>query len=589
MFLKNNYGAIDAANNDKIGSDWKTFKELKYITKRKRADRKMKRIEKIKSTTTSLSDICDNEFFEGISTEDKSPVVPTRQNPTICNSIIKNLTKGKLKKINIKRLVSHLVAEYRNVDFIINISNNLLNFIGDFKKDDTKYQNTLLKCRNLIPTAVFSMELFNKVKKYYDNLAYIADGKTTNDTFSESLKKYLEFIDMEDQLYSDEFTIGFEIAKWLFTSPKTENFKILKCKNFITENDVSKIDDDLHDKIIVIEFNGDKFCLYFNLEAAKNNSVTLSDTTKIYYNGSNNIHISQYALVQSMVSHITKEFLQSLDTENNSILLSPYDGIKTDKRLKPVEKSVQIDIDAISNEIRNVLSKGKKRGYIFVGVPGTGKSTMIHIIESIITDYPIVYITTECFSDSQYINDAFKIISYIQPCIVVMEDMDSYNLSKKNRELGELLERIDDVDNKLNIILLATVNDTSGVHYSLINRPGRFDEIVVVDTPKSKQEIYSVMKCRYNKNKEIESGIDPTVSEKELLPMNKISGKVYRSIIKNKYSHADVCEIIEKSLFVSYDITNKTLISSIENLKKSKRAIKDFNFKGDDPNKLLKA
>jgi hypothetical protein len=379
--------------------------------------------------------------------------------------------------------------------------------------------------------------------------------------------------------------MGLVIARWLFTSPKTDQFKILRCITFMDGKDCSKLDSDMYDKLVIIEFKNCKIGLYISFIPGSK-SISLDDA--VFYYSSENSKIINRPVMDLLYDFITKEFLKSLDIKNNMIILST-DGIDINKRLNPIEKSSQIEVESLSNEIRSVLSKGKKRGYIFVGVPGTGKSTVIHILESIITDYPIVYMTTECFSDSYYISEAFKIISYIQPCIVVMEDMDSYNIKSKNTVLGELLERIDDVDNKLNIVLLATINDTSGVHYSLINRPGRFDEVIVIKTPKDKNEIYSVMKCRFDKNIKItgkNENDDDAANKKEFMSANNISRKVYKSIIKNKYTHADICEIIEKSLFKSYDITNKILLDSIEILKKSKKAIKDFNFSGNDPNKL---
>jgi len=281
--------------------------------------------------------------------------------------------------------------------------------------------------------------------------------------------------------------------------------------------------------------------------------------------------------IQRLKNVIFKEFINSFDTKNNVLYFS-YTGLYARERQKVTCKINQFNVSELSAEIKKVIVRKKKRGYAFVGVPGTGKSTIIRKLEGVLRDYPIVYISPSNFGSQTDINRTFTTITYIQPCIVILEDLDSFDFKKKSSRLGTFLDKIDDVNKRLNAVFIATINDTDLVHYTLINRPGRFDQVMMVRPPSDPVEVYDVMAERYRRNKETEEYI-----KGNFLKWDQVSSEIFKSIIDQKFTQADICEVVEKALLINPKIDNDTLGMSVRSLIASKKAIKECNFHDTDP------
>jgi len=471
---------------------------------------------------------------------------------------------------NIK-LFQFLLHEYSGLNFILEIADSVIELMRRFRPNNKKFQRFITIIKYAIPAIVLVSEFVNKLKRFY----FIKSGKNT--VSNENEEKVREIIDLKDKkipIDSYSFFIGSEVTRWLLQKPVTSSFKITgyyRYESLERISDTYKEDDSTI--ITVVEMDGSKFAWMMRM---------YKDITGDLYVRSSDIHTDMGSIhkIKDLKGNIYSEFVHHFDTKNNVLLLSPG-GLVTYPRQAIVEKPKQFNIKKLSSEIRKILKRGKKRGFVFVGIPGTGKSTIIHCLEMVITEYPIVYISTQCFSTASSVSETFDILKYIQPCIGIIEDLDSCELKNKQRSLGELLEQIDDIDNKLNIILLATINDTSLVHYSLINRPGRFDEVIRIKTPQDTEEIYDVMRCRYDKNRAVDSEITS-----EFMQYKDINKDILENILKRSYTQADICEIIEKCLLIDNVITNESLESSVGNLEESKIALRECNFGGGDPSKI---
>ena len=461
-----------------------------------------------------------------------------------------------------------LIHEYAGLSFILEIADSTLEFLKRFHRNNKRYQSTITLLKYGIPATVLISDFASKVKRYFT----IKSGKNT--VSNDNVDKVRELFDLRDdkiEIDVHNFTIGAEVTQWLLQRPKTTLFKILgyhQYDNLQNLADTYKEDDST--LITLLELGTAKFAWMIRMFRSSEGDIYVR-FSDVYTTSVN------FSKIHELKGAIYKEFIHHFDVTNNVLLLSSI-GLGTYARQTVVEKPKQFNIDKLSNEIRKVLKRGKKRGWVFVGFPGTGKSTIIHCLESIITEYPIVYLSSNCFSGPSAVKETFATLHYIQPCVAVVEDLDSCELKDKRQALGEFLEQIDDVDNKLNIVLLATVNDTGLVHYSLINRPGRFDEVILVKTPQDVGEIYDVMKCRYNKNKLA----DPEITE-EFMSIREIDKDLLKTILDRKYTQADVCEVVEKALLIANSITNTTLNSSLKSLEESKKALRECNFGGGDP------
>ena len=464
-----------------------------------------------------------------------------------------------------------LLSEYGNIDFVIDLADSLIDFAKRFKKNNPKYQTALTMLKYGIPATVFTTQLMSKINKY----RMIKSGKNT--VFNEREEKIKQVMDIKGRspqdysLGQDDFNLGKDVVYWLFQKPKTDIFKIL---GFYTYDGLKPITDvwasDVGTMVISLEYDGVRFVWITNHLMSMTDEIIVREST-VYYETKNMMKKMELKGV------IYKEFLNHFDVKNNILCLLPS-GLHAFPRQVVKENVRQFNLERFTDEIRKVLKRKKKRGFAFVGIPGTGKSTIIRKLENIIMDYPIIYTTATNYSSQWIIQETFTTIAFMQPCIVIMEDLDSYDLRDKKSNLGVFLDQIDDVNNRLNAVFISTINDTSLVHYTLINRPGRFDQVIMVKPPQDSLEVYEVMHTRYDKNREADENI-----KSDFIGYEGVDKDLLKEVIANQYTQADICEIIEKALLLNDTVTNDSLKYSLQELKDSKDAIKKCNFKGEDP------
>lgn len=169
--------------------------------------------------------------------------------------------------------------------------------------------------------------------------------------------------------------------------------------------------------------------------------------------------------IAAMVPTNKKHFLLTAEYDdwwrNNEIIVSE-DEIKN---IFNTEKSRELN-----EHIQKFLDKGYNRSVIFLGKPGTGKTSIIrYIIDT--SNKRSLRLTEKvliCLSEGS----VRMILDLIQPHIVVIDDIDrigSLNLSV----LEEIAKRTP--------IFIASVNSMDNFVDNAYTRPGRFDEIITID------------------------------------------------------------------------------------------------------------
>lgn len=158
----------------------------------------------------------------------------------------------------------------------------------------------------------------------------------------------------------------------------------------------------------------------------------------------------------------------------------------TDELIRPPADSISEDILKEVDAFWKSKNKFKKYGYthrrgmLFLGPPGSGKSSLINMLcESLISSGGIVLHAAY----PSFITGAIKLISEIEPdrrIIVVLEDLDSII-----NYVGEddLLQYLDGADQCSNVMNIATTNHPEDIPTRFINRPRRFDKVVLIGFP----------------------------------------------------------------------------------------------------------
>lgn len=123
-----------------------------------------------------------------------------------------------------------------------------------------------------------------------------------------------------------------------------------------------------------------------------------------------------------------------------------------------------------------------KRGIIFVGPPGNGKT---HAVKAIINaiQQPCLYVKSfkaEYRTDEDNIRLVFERARKSAPCLLVLEDLDAL-VTSENRSF--FLNELDGFAANIGIVTLATTNHPERLDPAILDRPSRFDRKYPFDLP----------------------------------------------------------------------------------------------------------
>lgn len=156
-----------------------------------------------------------------------------------------------------------------------------------------------------------------------------------------------------------------------------------------------------------------------------------------------------------------------------AIKSATFDNLILENVLK---QDIQDDLNNFfaSRETYHTYGVPWKRGILFIGSPGNGKT---HTIKALINQMqqPCLYVKSfqsEYDTDSENIRKVFKQARQSAPCILVLEDIDSL-LTDENRSF--FLNELDGFAFNQGIVTLATTNYPERLDAAIRDRPSRFD------------------------------------------------------------------------------------------------------------------
>jgi AAA+ superfamily predicted ATPase len=134
-----------------------------------------------------------------------------------------------------------------------------------------------------------------------------------------------------------------------------------------------------------------------------------------------------------------------------------------------------------------------KRGILFIGPPGNGKT---HAVKAIVNSLkqPCLYVKSfraEGRTDHDNTREVFRRARQTAPCLLILEDLDAL-VDEQNRAF--FLNELDGFASNTGIVTLATTNHPERLDPAILNRPSRFDRKYFFDLPNlAERQLYTAM------------------------------------------------------------------------------------------------
>lgn len=133
-----------------------------------------------------------------------------------------------------------------------------------------------------------------------------------------------------------------------------------------------------------------------------------------------------------------------------------------------------------------------KRGVIFHGRPGTGKTQICRAIAQESNCSVLYALPTDFQKAKTGVRRVTEMAKDLSPCILIIEDMDWIALDRNAGHAGfvmELMNQMDGIESFGDIVTIGTTNKKDDLEEAIKNRPGRFDRLIEIDFPELEERI----------------------------------------------------------------------------------------------------
>ncbi len=147
-----------------------------------------------------------------------------------------------------------------------------------------------------------------------------------------------------------------------------------------------------------------------------------------------------------------------------------------------VERNV-IGLLAHAETLRKA-GRSTRHGVLLHGPPGTGKTLVTRYLARACPDYTVVLLTGRQLN---LVRESCHLAKLLAPAVVVLEDVDLIAVDRErsfdNRLLHDLMDEMDGLGAKADVIFLLTTNRPRALEAALAARPGRVDQAIYFPLP----------------------------------------------------------------------------------------------------------
>jgi ATP-dependent Clp protease adapter protein ClpS len=142
---------------------------------------------------------------------------------------------------------------------------------------------------------------------------------------------------------------------------------------------------------------------------------------------------------------------------------------------------------ATIREALRALGQATKKGLLFHGPPGNGKTHTVRYLAGRLSDHTTLIITAEQLG---LLSEYFTLARLLQPALLVIEDADLIGRSREDMThaweeatLNKLLNEMDGLRQDADIFVILTTNRPDNLEPALAARPGRIDQSIEFPLP----------------------------------------------------------------------------------------------------------
>jgi hypothetical protein len=128
-----------------------------------------------------------------------------------------------------------------------------------------------------------------------------------------------------------------------------------------------------------------------------------------------------------------------------------------------------------------------RRGFVFAGPPGCGKTLMLKTL-ACNTSAKFITVLGKADVEDDMISYALHLAEKYTPSVVLLEDLDRI-VQAKGISLSHLLNLMDGLRALNGVLFIATCNEPDKLDPALIHRPSRFDRVWRFELPKYEQRL----------------------------------------------------------------------------------------------------
>ena len=448
------------------------------------------------------------------------------------NTEVQPASSNTVKKQNI---LEFLLGEYGGMPTVVKLSVAGLNSFVTFKNN--RIAQTLMR---VVTGSLIGYDLYTKFNKFGD---VNKDYSERNERAAKSILK-IPMNGYINNVVGSEFNFTTTLAEWVASNPKELNIISFYDGN---GNVIKKLE---QENLIHVKFPDNDRSLVIMMKCTNFSTSTIYHMESIYSN--------EYSDIVDFANLLIVKYYDSIGWGDNIIT---FDNCRmvTRKRSEGVDFEVQRDVyERLERGIHYTMENNTRRGFLIVGKPGTGKTSIILQIEKNFTQYPIIHIKAHNLKDDDAVYRITSAMRVFKNSILYFEDMDTLEIEDKTVKLAPILELLDNSrQDGIGMVIIATINDANKLNRAVV-RTGRFDEILEVKPPRTWKECNDIL-------------------FQELWWSKRLSFINYIRLRLLGVTQSDLAEIRNRIKLDCMDKNNKSIKQAIQYIKESRKTFKKFH------------